>query len=142
MDVLFLITLACFFALFVAALAIARHIRIVGARPGLVPKDHIDPVPPRREPRATFSGPSVPQSVHSLVKHKQPDWRYLASGGRRSLFPGEAVSPDLRRPPASTRLFLRDRPGKAYIHEDRGDLSDPYQPAAGKAASTGGSGRR
>lgn len=126
MDVLLLITLACFFALFVTALAIARHIRIVEGRPSHVPQDRPPPHPPVREVSHPVARRATDQSLHQLVEHKEPDWRYITSGERRSLFPGKMVSQAMRKPPESARLHLRDLPGSAKSNQVRADLSDPY----------------
>lgn len=138
MDVLLVITLVCFFALFVTALATARHIRIVGPQNNRVHHDQtwLGSAPP---PRAANSRQMSDQSVHQLVEHKQPDWRYLISGERRTVFSNKIVSPAMRRPPESARLDLSGRSDWTYFNQDRAYLSDPYTHPAAKAASTGGS---
>lgn len=141
MDALLVITLVCFFALFVTALAITRHIRIVGPQHHHILQDPpwLASPPPEREVNNANSRQMSDQSVHQLVAHKQPDWRYLISGERRSVFSSKIVPPAMRKPPESARLNLSGRSDWTYFTQDRANLSDPYTRPAAKAASTSGS---
>ncbi len=147
MDVLLLITVVCFLGLFVTAIAVARHVRIVETR--LPERERNPPRPSKYSSGATggtignFSGPMLAtrQDSQSVALHKEPDWRFLVSQERR-VARGSTLSPLLRKPPASARDDRRERPDWAYFNEDLGDLADPYEPPTPKTAWTGGSRRR
>ncbi|GAC1361076.1 MAG: hypothetical protein NVSMB3_09220 [Acidobacteriaceae bacterium] len=140
MDALVIITLACFFALFVSALAIARHIRIVAAPPRGTshPDLWLNSAPPLAEDRhdLVLRQPAE-QSLHQVVEHKEPDWRYLTTGGRRTLFPKQPLNHGVRKPPASERLSLRDSSSAPDFEYDQAERTDPYTTASARAAATG-----
>ncbi len=144
MDALLVIALVCFFALFVVALAIARHIRIVEPQHHCTPPDSLWLGSHRPEGAAIhpISRQSIDQNLHKLVQHKEPDWRYLISGERRSISSRKSISPATRKPPESARLSLRERrerPHWTYSDQNGADLTDPYTRSPAQPASTGGS---
>ncbi len=129
MDALFLISIGCFFALFVAALAIARHIRVHGLQGGrLSPDESISPSSERQTSQRTE------QDLHVLAGRKEPDWRFLVSEDHRDLSRKASFSFNERKPPTSVR---GSGPDWAYFSQDLGDLSDPYGPPERKAANGG-----
>jgi len=126
MDVLLLITVGCFFALFVTALAVARHVRF---KPLRIPTTHgnaddLTPFllrsesPRTRQPHAP--GQSSAQNLHALARHKQPDWRFLTSDEPRRFASAGAFDPSVRRPPCPVR-FDRHR------HFDWTSFNEPAQ---------------
>lgn len=137
MDALFVISIGCFFALFLTALAVARHLHIEAVRGAHaqehdILRDSLESAPPR----------SPQQTLQTLAHKKQPDWRFLISEDAQRSHPSDSISPMMRKPPASVRVGRPKRPDWAYFNKDLGDLSDPYQPPASKAASTGTDRRR
>jgi hypothetical protein len=143
MDLLFFISIGCFFALFVAALAIARHVRIEAFR-GPDPKQgtwQISPPEPARERAQLSPAHWTEQDLHTLVQRKQPDWRFLVSQTRDRTPFRTSVLP-LGRKPSTSVSADRHRPDRAYLNQDLGDLSDPYQPAGPRMPSTGTHARR
>ena len=126
MDALLVIALVCFFALFVVALAIARHIRVVDPQHHSTPPDSLWLGADRPEAIAIhpISRPSIDQNLHNLVQYKEPDWRYLISGERRSL---------------RERRQRGERTHWTYSDQNRADLADPYTRSPAQQASTGGS---
>ena len=135
MDVLFFISVACFFALFVAALAIARHVRI----------ERVHRRPDYDEIRSTGSGTSERQSpfdrgrvqtVQNFSREKEPDWRFLISDGRAAS--DQIIETTLRKPVASTYSDGLQRLNLRQFNNDPGDLSDPYQPPLTRAVRAGG----
>jgi len=140
MDSLLIIALVCFFALFVAALAVARHIRIVEPQHDSIPQASLwlGAHPPEPAAILPISRHPTEQNVHKLVEHKEPDWRYLISGERRSMFSRKSIPPATRKPPGSTRISRNDRP--LWTSEQvSADLSDPYTRLSTRQASIGGS---
>ena len=134
MDVLFVISVVCFFALFVTSLAIVRHVRI-----GAPHRDaHDRPLSDGQRRRAQIEAlpARMEQNLQYLTHHKEPDWRFLVSGERHTPGAHYTISPMLRKPPATVRDPRRRRPDRAYFTGDPGHLSDPYQSPTTKAAWT------
>ena len=138
MDALFLTSIGCFFALFVTALAIARHVRLESPRRS-ASRDSEPPVPHASLQQTRATAPSrAEQDLHTLGQHKQPDWRFLISEERRRTSPNPAA----RKPPTPVRGTTRQRPDWTYFNKDLGDLSDPYEPAQPTSAAGGTRARR
>lgn len=134
MDVLFVISVVCFFGLFVAALAIARHVR-VERRPATLEARHRLPSSSPLELHPEHRAPFRPceQSLGSLAHCKQPDWRFLVSGDRHRTSSFDSPHTMLRKPLTPVRPASPPRPDWAYFNQDLGDLSDPYQTSTRKA---------
>jgi hypothetical protein len=130
MDALFLISIGCFLTLFLAALGIARHIRLHGVRGEKLPEaKSLSPASVEREtPQWTE------QDLHILARRKQPDWRFLVSEEHRDLSRKVSFSFNARKPPASVR---GSRPDGPYFSQDLGDLRDPYGTPQQRTANGG-----
>ncbi len=133
MNSLFAISTACFFGLFLVALAIAKHIgsqerRLPPAEQELL-SEHT-----RLRPGHHSHLPSeiAAQTSRTLMNHKQPDWRFLVSNART-----RRNSRTISSPPQSTSTSAQvtRRPDWAYFNQDLGDLSDPYQPSESQQAA-------
>lgn len=137
MDVLLVITLVCFFALFAAAFAIARRIRIVAADPHDLRQSSHWLVPGAAEPKSRNSASRHPaeQAIHHLVQQKEPDWRFLIAEQRHHRWSRQGVSPAPRKSPASVHLNGKQRPDWVYFNRGLGDLEDPYEPRLSRAAN-------
>lgn len=135
MDALFFISVACFFALFVAALAIARHVRIERTH-RKADREEIRRIDSEASERLSLLRRGTTQSVQSLSQEKEPDWRFLVSDERES--PGQEMSRRLRKPAASTHSDRLQRLNLTHFNNDPGDLSDPYQSPTTRAAYAGG----
>ncbi len=132
MDALFFISVACFFALFVAALAIARHVRIERTH-RKKDREDVQRIDPRARDRPSLLRREATQSVQNLSQVKEPDWRFLVSDAHE-----EELSRRLRKPPVSTHADRLQRLNLTHFNKDPGDLSDPYQPPTTRAAHPGG----
>lgn len=140
MDVLLWISLMCFSVLFVAALAIASHIRVGVARPPSREQERWKLVEHHEEETvASSSGRRPEQRVRSLVQHKEPDWRFLVSGEHRRSAPAEMIEPIVRKPPGRAVPDLPSQQDAEYSNKDLGDLTEPYRSFAPRAAT--GTGR-
>ncbi len=135
MDALFFITVACFFALFVAALSVARHVRIERTHRKETPENIWGTHAITSERQSRFSGAAI-QSVQNLSQVKEPDWRFLVSDERETT--EKEISPRLRKSPVSSHSDHLLRLNLAQFNNDPGDLSDPYQPPTTRAARAGG----
>ncbi len=85
MNLLFVISIACFFALFVTALGIARHVRSQELRLQEAEQRSKAAFVPHRSDRQDLVLPrTVAQTPDRLLRYKEPDWRFLVSHlGRR-----------------------------------------------------------
>ncbi len=129
MDLLFVISIACFFALFVTALIIARHIRSQELRLQEAEQRSKAAFVPHRSDRQDLVLPrTAAQTPESLLRYKEPDWRFLVSHLRRRRFVITSAAP---RGDRSVHKTLR----LGLLQEDLGDLSDPYQTFASQPAS-------
>lgn len=134
MSVLFLISVLCFFAIFVAALAVARHVRVQRLRSPYLQVSDANPTTPTPPQHATIA-PLTDQSLRELIERKEPDWRFLVSENRRSQKKAAAQIPP--KPSTSTKLNVQRRRDWTYLEEHLGDLSDPYGPQTSHLARTG-----
>ena len=125
MDTLFFISIGCFFALFVAALAIARHLRIETVRSPQTsqPRPQLRSFPRNPPPQPRHDLPEQ-QVLHHLAQGKQPDWRFLISEQRRRRQSRGPYPFPSRKPPASVGPPARQHPHGANLSEP-GDLQPP-----------------
>lgn len=128
MNALLVITICCFFALFVTALVVASHVRVVRADPD---EEHDLSRRPnlqlrRRDPGEPPSPYRREQSLRRLVEMKEPDWRFLISGRPRRSRSNRAISLGRAKLPQPARPSGPERFDWAFSSKDPGDLNDPY----------------
>jgi hypothetical protein len=137
MQILFAISILCFVALIVAAIALTRHIR-AGHKRSSTPPDrptfaqhlfsaHEDPAPRRNR--------TVPvQTLREIIRNKSwnqpPDMITLHPGEEYHHASSQTKSGEReadRKAPRSSQNGGGERLDWAYFNKDLGDLSDPYQ---------------
>lgn len=129
MNLLFVISITCFFALFVTALSIARHVRSQELRLQQTEQRSKAAFVPHRPDRQDLVLPrTAAQTPDRLLRCKEPDWRFLVSHlGRRRFVPTPAATRGDRTSHKALPLGL--------LQERLGDLSDPYQTFASQPAT-------
>ena len=123
MQILFAISMLCFFALLGAILALIKRAMLVQrllARGFPVASTEAMALKP-----ATRSHSH--QDVHNMAPHKHPDWRFMVNADRADTS-SRSLPTSLRKSPQSTSFGTRNRLDWAYFNKDLGDLSDPYEP--------------
>jgi len=129
MNLLFVISIACLFALFVTALNIARHVRSQELRLQEAEQRSKAAFVPHRSDRYDLVLPrTATQTPDRLLRCKEPDWRFLVSHLRRRRFGTTSAAP------RGDRSVHKALP-MGLLQEDLGDLSDPYQAFASQPAS-------
>ena len=116
MLALLVISIACFFALYFAMLALLRH----AAETGRTLLGHQQERSSRPVTNAHDSAAALP-----ALRRKHPDWRFLVRDGRRPFPSGQTAAPT--RKPAAASNHGRTRSDWAHYNKDLGDLNDPYQ---------------
>ena len=133
MQILFAISVLCFFGILWAAIALARHIRSIQSQNlsgiSLQPdfKHHLFSAP------ETFPSIHTPlhQSVRDITANKQ--WTLPPQPVRMRRSSGWGVEPAriapvVRKSPQPARYGPMELLDSAYFNKDMGDLTDPYQP--------------
>jgi hypothetical protein len=141
MQILFVISVLCFFGILWAAIALARHIKssrlpdssdisTVPSQPDF--KQHLFSAPETLStPDAVTRPNSIHQSVHDITANKH--WTLPPQPIRMRRFPVQRdeparIAPTTRKSPQTARYGPMELLDSAYFNKDMGDLTDPYQP--------------
>jgi hypothetical protein len=138
MQILFAISVLCFFGIVWAAVALARHIKSsrredpldISVQPDF--KHHLLTTPETFHPIHTrIPATSIQQSVRDITANKQ--WTLPPQPVRMRRSPAPTAQParitsSQRKSPKPARYGPMELLDSAYFNKDMGDLTDPYQP--------------
>jgi len=143
MYILFAISAVCFFALLLAAVAIARHVRFSRGAAGVPPHsqrefaEHLVAAASDQNSRVLRAAPQ--QTVKDVLAKKswnqrrpevvmiRPDPEAQLAYERRAVESLAGRIETSRKPPQSAHQRGWKRLDRAYFSKDLGDLTDPYQ---------------